>query len=354
MAPDAFSAKRWDSMKIAERLRNLREERALTQKQLAEKIGVTETAVRNYELRLASPTATHLKSIADALDVRPETLRLYDFTASNNLALNAIFQIADTYGLEPGSRKDYVFVSPTNDFMGDFIQHWSERYSEQLTGHISRDEYEIWKEGFSADFDPAEFPNRYAFTVSGKATLIEQWEAHCMSIKLQRLRKQRGMKQSDLARLSGCTIAAIRSYEQAKRLPKQGATASLAHALHVTADSLTFFDFESPVQAAHALFQLSAQYGLGPDIVDSMPILRTHSAGLERGMQRWAEHYALFQEEGDLDEFLLWRDEYDEDRDRGSGFESRYRAKFAYGKMVGFESDFDPYISAEQAKLKRA
>lgn len=354
MALDAFSNKQWESKMLAERLRELREDRGMTQKLLAEKVGISESAIRNYELQLASPKKRHLDALAHALGVRPETLRIYDLAKSGNLALNALFQIGAAYGLIPKSDSRFVFLSPTTDFMAEFLSNWENQYKLQLDKSIPRKSYELWKSDFYSEFDPDEFPNRYKASPSGEAVLIEPWEQHCMSQKLRRLRKTRGMKQSDLATASNCTEFAVRSYEQGKRLPKQQAVEDIAAALHVTQDSLTFFDFGSPVQAAHAVFQIAGIFGLSPDVIEGQPVLRTHSAGLERGIQRWAERYTLYQEEGDLDEFLLWQDEYDEDRDRGLGFESRYRAKFIHGRMAGFESDFDPYISAEHAKLRKA
>lgn len=56
----------------------------------------------------------------------------------------------------------------------------------------------------------------------------------------------------------------------------------LAEALHVTKGALTFFDFGSPVHAAHSLFQIAKTYGHTPDHLNGKPILRTVQPGLEK------------------------------------------------------------------------
>ena len=49
------------------RIRELRTRRGLLQRELAEMAGVTESAVRNYELGLRTPRPQHLEAIARAL-----------------------------------------------------------------------------------------------------------------------------------------------------------------------------------------------------------------------------------------------------------------------------------------------
>ena len=51
------------------RIRELRTRRGLLQRELAEMAGVTESAVRNYELGLRTPRPQHLEALARALGV---------------------------------------------------------------------------------------------------------------------------------------------------------------------------------------------------------------------------------------------------------------------------------------------
>lgn len=59
---------------IGSRIRKYREENNLTQKQLAEKIGVSNSRVSNWEQGLNRPDADILAAICVALDVSPSLL----------------------------------------------------------------------------------------------------------------------------------------------------------------------------------------------------------------------------------------------------------------------------------------
>ena len=54
------------------KIKKLREKRQLTQKQLAELSGISESALRSYELGDRKPKKEVLEHIAKALRVRPE------------------------------------------------------------------------------------------------------------------------------------------------------------------------------------------------------------------------------------------------------------------------------------------
>lgn len=59
---------------IGNRIRQYREERILTQKQLAEKIGVSNSRVSNWEQGINRPDADIIADICIALDVSPSDL----------------------------------------------------------------------------------------------------------------------------------------------------------------------------------------------------------------------------------------------------------------------------------------
>ena len=54
---------------FGQRLRDVRKENGLTQKQLAEKIGSTERGIRSYELGTVKPGLDVILSILDNIDV---------------------------------------------------------------------------------------------------------------------------------------------------------------------------------------------------------------------------------------------------------------------------------------------
>lgn len=69
------------------RIRRRRQELGLTQVELAEKIGLSETAIRSYELGNRNPKDGHRKVIAKALKVSPDYLREHDDYDESGYAL---------------------------------------------------------------------------------------------------------------------------------------------------------------------------------------------------------------------------------------------------------------------------
>lgn len=68
-------------MSFAERLKSARLNKGLTQKELAEKIGVTTTAITNYETGVRSPKESVMLKIFDALSVSPNELFKDNFSS---------------------------------------------------------------------------------------------------------------------------------------------------------------------------------------------------------------------------------------------------------------------------------
>ena len=340
---DKLSDKRWHSHLMASKIRSLRKARGLTQLQLAEAVGVSEAAIRNYESQKASPKERHIESIARALGVRPEALRLYDMGPGDSITSSALFQIADIYGLEPRSYTDFAFLEPVDEFMVKMLEAWAQRYELLSVGETSKTTYQLWKDEFAAPYDESRYPKRYSPSEDGSFELISNWEEHCFSTKLRQLRSRRAMTQSEFADLIGIKLGVYRSYEQGRRLPKVSVVADIARRLGVTNGCLTFFDFASPVQASHALFQLASEYGLRPDTLDGRAILRTQTPGLEQIIDQWSE---AFDTVGECEvDYSDWWDYYDPDAlDNRTGYISRYHDVFDEdNNYVGRFSDHDPY-----------
>lgn len=74
-------------MGIGKRIREARERIGLTQKELAHKIGVTSSAIANYENDTSHPKEPVLYSLIDALDIEPNFLfqDCVNVSASNTL-----------------------------------------------------------------------------------------------------------------------------------------------------------------------------------------------------------------------------------------------------------------------------
>lgn len=87
-------------MPVGSRIRALRKSAGLTQRELAESIGLTESAVRNYELGLRTPSDEQLDAMAEAMGVASEALRDIRVESARE-ALEVLFRMEETLGLYP-------------------------------------------------------------------------------------------------------------------------------------------------------------------------------------------------------------------------------------------------------------
>ena len=99
-------------MTIGEKIRELRQEKAMTQKQLGDKCGMADSAIRRYESNRGNPTLDTLKRIAKALDVH--VFRLLE--DAENINTELFQELYDT--LARLIQQGYPSAS---DFYGDLI-----------------------------------------------------------------------------------------------------------------------------------------------------------------------------------------------------------------------------------------
>lgn len=329
----SLAKKRWQSRLISAKLRDLRFRMHLTQAEVAKRAGISESAVQNYELMRSTPKEAHLEALAKAFNIRPEALRIYDI---DFMPANALIQLGDVYGLKPhSSDKRFAYLSASNDFMNSFLRKWSTQYLNYKNGDIEAFHYEQWKDQFAQDYDPANFPLRYE-RVGYDWVAIEPWINIQFASTLRRLREKKGYTQDGLANVTGITKSAIRSYEQKKRLPKTSQIKVFSLALDVTEGALTFFDFGSPVQAAHALFQIANTFGLIPDKLENGdPVLRTVTAGLEQIIDQWADELSEVEKGAAAFNYQEWKDAYDPEGDMDHGdFKRAYVGRTRYETVI--------------------
>ena len=306
---DRIMGHRQDLTLLSERIHHLRCGAGLTQEALAGWIGVTPAAVRSYEAGRAAPRPAHLEAMAEALGVRPEHLVTWRIDAGDTLA-SALFQLGDTYGLDPVWYEGRAHLVPTSRFMAGTISTWANWHEALRAGTVSREEYDAWRRRFAAPFDALDCPSRID-AATGEP--IEPWVHHRIARALTSRRKAIGMSQGALAGRLGLSVGVWRSYEHGRRVPMESLVSRIAAALGVTAGSLTFFDFGTPVQAAHALFQIAEGHGLSPERIGRMPCLVATGAVCERVLRQWALALdGTYEDAGDgvatLDE---WKSRYD-------------------------------------------
>ena len=124
----------------------------LLQRELAEMAGVTESAVRNYELGLRVPRPQHLEALARAIGVDPATLTDYGVEAARD-ALGVLFRLEEGFGARPeadaaGARVAVDPAAPGAQKLDAAVRAWAAMRARRDSGEISDEEYVDWKRGF--------------------------------------------------------------------------------------------------------------------------------------------------------------------------------------------------------------
>lgn len=140
--------KKTEAPSLAKKLKKLRDELHLTQKEVADRARITESAYRAYELGDRNPKPEILDRVAKALGVMPEYLSAPMFRNRREFAY-AILENEDAFGYTvrdidgvPAIVKGY---GPAMDFFVEFVRDW-EQMREKLDNHeITKEEYEGWK-----------------------------------------------------------------------------------------------------------------------------------------------------------------------------------------------------------------
>ena len=139
-------------MQTGELIRQQRKLKGLTQKQLADMLGVSSPSIRLYELGKRTPSEDILKRIADALEISVETLHEYH-TDSSREALEMLFRLEYEYGVVPLKTDDGYSLAidkkaPHAPKLCMALDVWQEMRGKLDAGEITQEEYEAWKARF--------------------------------------------------------------------------------------------------------------------------------------------------------------------------------------------------------------
>lgn len=135
-------------MTIGEKIRKLRLEKNLTQKELAIMCRNSESAIRNYELGNRTPNMDQLQVIADALQINVYALADPSIDTYTG-AIHTLFAMEEAYGLHPITDEDgqiYLTVDyQRGGALQDSIEAWAKIFEKMRKKEFSEEEYSHWK-----------------------------------------------------------------------------------------------------------------------------------------------------------------------------------------------------------------
>lgn len=135
-------------------IRRYRKMRKMTQAQLAQACGQTDSAIRNYELDNRTPGEQQLRAIAGTLSISPEALRDIPVGSARE-ALELLFRLNEELGLEP-MEVDGALLLGFNERtehspkLAQAIKAWKRVIDSEKAGEMTPEEVADWKASFGA------------------------------------------------------------------------------------------------------------------------------------------------------------------------------------------------------------
>ena len=130
---------------LGKSIRKIRMRRNMTQRELANAIdGISESALRSYELGERCPKQNTLERIAKALDVAPACFDAYGIEHYHEL-MHVLFLLEDRFGIEPCADGSIRF---TDEAINSCVCTWWSWKEFLKEGKITREEYENRKDSF--------------------------------------------------------------------------------------------------------------------------------------------------------------------------------------------------------------
>ena len=129
--------------------------RRMTQAQLAFACGMSDSAIRNYELGNREPGKEQVRAIAEALGIAPEALSDTSVESARE-ALELLFRLEDTMGLKPVSVGDEVVLAfdpeaKNAQKLAVAIEAWKLKVDSLDSGEMTAEEYELWRASLTSN-----------------------------------------------------------------------------------------------------------------------------------------------------------------------------------------------------------
>lgn len=126
------------------KLKQIRLFRKLTQKELAIMSGLTDAAIRNYELGNRSPNKEQLRKIADVLNCDISALIDHEPNSIFEI-MHIIFDYEKEMKLRPLIDESTIALLSHDMNFNDFLVEWDEMRKKHYNGEITDEELEDWK-----------------------------------------------------------------------------------------------------------------------------------------------------------------------------------------------------------------
>lgn len=133
------------------RIRYYRTKAGMTQKQLADACGISDPAIRNYELGNRIPSYDTLMDISEALGVNYYALAEPQIAALGG-AMQILFRMEQAYGLSPVmiDGKPSLQINPGKkppepDYFGMMLSEWLNAHTLLEEGKWTLDDYLTWE-----------------------------------------------------------------------------------------------------------------------------------------------------------------------------------------------------------------
>nr|DAL89450.1 MAG TPA: Repressor protein CI [Caudoviricetes sp.] len=206
---------------FGEKLKGLREERNLSQKELGDKMGgITQQTIAQYEKKETVPKFETVSKIANALEINPNIF-YSDFSQSTADDSEEIGERIKELRKSKGvSQKELAQKAGLS--IGSIQGYEQGRYNPKLEAIVKM-----------ADTLEVELDNFYD-------ALLQHGENVSIGGKIKAMRLQKGVSQAALAKCLGVSAAMIYQYEVGKKKPKVETLSKIAGALGV--DLKVFYD----------------------------------------------------------------------------------------------------------------
>ena len=136
-------------MDVGKKIKRFRTSHGLSQKELAQRSGMSEPAIRNYELGNRTPSDKQLEKIAGALGVS-----IYAISNPNlenyDAVLHALFYLEDEYSFIPKEIDGQVYLAVENKnaatrTVSKMLCSWNSEFEKLKSGEINKEEYDMWR-----------------------------------------------------------------------------------------------------------------------------------------------------------------------------------------------------------------